>query len=275
MSVFNSALNAIFDCLFFPFRPLHPWFGMVFISLLTGLLMLLIYSRTSNQVGIRRTKDRIKAHLLELRLFKENMGVTWSAQGRILRANLRYLGYSIKPLLVMILPLILILVQLNFWFGYKPLDVGEAAILKLKLAESVKPMEINAVIDAPPSVIVETPALRLEQEREIDWRIRAQSPGRERLTIKVGGQEFVKTVSISGKPLDRISPRRVSRSLIDELFYPSEKPLHSSVSVRSIEVVYPVKKLSFLGIRLHWLVAYFVLSIVFGFALKRPFKIEI
>jgi hypothetical protein len=275
MSVLNTALNTVFDWLFFPFRPLHPWFGMVFISLLTGLLMLFIFRRTSDQAGIRKTKDRIKAHLLELRLFKDNIGVTWSAQGRILRANLRYIGYSIKPLLVMILPLILILVQLNFWFGYKALDVGEAAILKVRLAETVNPLEISAVLEPPPSVLVETPALRLEQEREINWRIRAQSPGRESLTIKVGGQDFAKTVSVSGKPLDRVSPRRVRRSLIDELFYPSEKPFPSSGSVRSIEVVYPGNKLNLLGVRLHWLVAYFILSIVFGFALKRPFKVEI
>ena len=248
---------------------------MVFISLLTGLLMLFIFRRTSNQAGIRKTKDQIKAHLLELRLFKDNMSVTWSAQGQILRANLRYIGYSFKPLLVMILPLILILVQMNFWFGYKALEVGEAAILKLRLAETLNPLELDAVLESTPSVIVETPALRLEQEREINWRIRAQSPGRESLTIKVGGKDFAKTVSVSGKPLDRISPRRVRRSLIDELFYPSEKPFPSSVPVRSIEVVYPAKKLSVLGIRLHWLIAYFILSIVFGFALKKPFKVEI
>ena len=275
MSVFNSALNAIFDVLFFPFRPLHPWFGMAFISLLTGLLMLFIFRRTSNQAGIRRTKDRIKAHLLELRLFKDNMRVTWSAQGRILRANLRYIGYSFRPLLVMIIPLILILVQMNFWFGYKALDIGEAAILKVRLDETVNPLEIDAALEAPPSVVVETPPLRLEEEREIDWRIRAQSPGRESLVIRVGGQDFAKTVSVSGKSLSRISPRRVRRSFFAELFYPSEKPLPSSPFIRSIEVVHPVKKLSVLGLRLHWLAAYFILSIVFGFALKRPFKVEI
>jgi uncharacterized membrane protein (DUF106 family) len=248
---------------------------MVFISLITGLLMLFIFRRTSNQAGIRRSKDRIKAHLLELRLFKENMGVTWRAQGGILRANLRYIGYSFRPLLVMIVPLILILVQMNFWFGYKALDIGEAAILKVRLMENVNPMEIDPAIEAPPSLAVETPPLRLEQEREIDWRIRARSPGHESMVIRVGGKDFAKTVSIAGKPLSRVSPRRVRRSFFDELFFPSEKPLPSSRLIRSIEVTYPAKKLNVLGLRLHWLVAYFILSIVFGFALKRPFKVEI
>jgi len=275
LSVFNTAFNAVFDLLFFPFRTLHPWFGMIFISFLTGLLMLFIFRRTSDQAGIRRAKDRIKAHLLELRLFKDNMGVTWRAQGAILRANARYIGYSFRPLLVMIVPLVLILVQMNFWFAYKALEIGEAAILKVQLAENANPLQINAVLEAPPSLAVETPPLRLEQEREIDWRIRGQSPGQANLVVRVGGQDFAKTVSVTGKPLSRISPRRVRRSFFDQLFYPSEKPLPTSLPVRSIEVTYPFKKLNFLGLRLHWLVAYFILSIVFGFALKKPFKVEI
>jgi len=30
-----------------------------------------------------------------------------------------------------------------------------------------------------------------------------------------------------------------------------------------------------LGLKIHWLIAYLGLSIVFGFALKKPFKVEI
>ena len=45
--------------------------------------------------------------------------------------------------------------------------------------------------------------------------------------------------------------------------------------VTSIEVAYAERRLPFLGLRLHWLVAYFALSVVIGFALKRPFKVEI
>ena len=82
MGLINRLLGSLFDLLFLPFRSLNPWAGMIFISLLTGLLMLLIYRWTSNQAGIRRVKDKIKAHLLELRLYKDNMGVTMKARAR-------------------------------------------------------------------------------------------------------------------------------------------------------------------------------------------------
>ncbi len=102
MAFLNSILGKLFDVLLLPFRSLNPWAGMAFISFLTGLLMLFIYRLASNQAGIRVVKARIKAHLLELRLYKDNMSVTMRAQGRILGANLRYLALNLKPLLVMV-----------------------------------------------------------------------------------------------------------------------------------------------------------------------------
>ena len=61
MGVLNVILEAVFDVLFAPFRSLGPWPGMIFISLATGILMLLIFKKTSNQEGIKRAKNQIKA----------------------------------------------------------------------------------------------------------------------------------------------------------------------------------------------------------------------
>jgi uncharacterized membrane protein (DUF106 family) len=275
MQVVNLVVNRLFDFLFLPFRSLHPWLGLIFISLLTGLLMLFIFKWTSQQAGIRKVKDKIKAHLLELRLFKDSLDVTLKAQGQILRANLRYIAYSAKPMLVMLIPLLLILAQLNAWFGYRSLDVGEAALLKVKLESGTNPLELEWKLESPPALAVETPALRIEQETEVDWRIRPQEAGEFNVTLEMGVHDVGKTVLVGGRRLSRISPLRVKHSLWDEFLNPGEKPLPAALPIKSVEVTYPPRRLNFLGIRLHWLIAYFALSIVFGFALKRPFKVEI
>jgi uncharacterized membrane protein (DUF106 family) len=275
MWVFNRILGGLFGLLFFPFRHLNAWFGLALVSLLTGLLMLFVFRLTSNQEGIRKVKDRIKAHLLELRLFKDNMSVTMKAQGHILRANLRYVGYSARPMLVMMVPLVLILIQLNLWFGYEPLHPGESAIVKVRLDGSGNPIDLEAVLEAPSGIEVETPPLRLEEEKEIDWRIRAKSLGIHELTFKLGGLSLGKSVVVDVGGWERISPVKVGRSFVEELVNPGEKPLPAGTPVKSIQVLYPSKRLKVLGLRLHWLIAYFALSILFGFALKRPLKIEI
>jgi hypothetical protein len=275
MSLWNALFGRVFVFLFLPFRTLNPWWGLGLVSLLTGLLMLLIYKLTSNQPGIRKVKDKIKAHLFELRLFQDNLGVTLRAQGQILRANLRYLALNLKPLLVMIVPLILILAQLNLWFGCDPLRAGEPAILKLKLGAGASLLETDFALEAPPQILVETSPLRLEEAGEVDWRFRAAAEGVFTLTLRAGDGDYQKSVVVGGRSLARVSAVRVKSGLIGETLYPGEKPLPDRAQVRSIEVVYPAKRLNLFGLRVHWLVAYLGLSIIFGFALKKPFKVEI
>lgn len=271
----NSVLGELFNILFLPFRSFHPWSGMVFISLLTGLLMLLIYRLTSDQAGIRGVKDKIKAGLLELRLYKDNMGVTMKAQRQILLANLRYIALNFKPLAVMIVPLVLILAQLNLWFGSEPLKVGQPAILRVELAPGTRLMDLDLALEVPPQVSVETPPLRIEELREVDWRIRAESPGVFGLIVKAGEHSVNKEVVVEGRALQKVSALKVGRRFLDQILYPGERPLPGDSPVRSVELTYPAQRLHLFGIRLHWIIAYLGLSIVFGFALKKPFKVEI
>ncbi len=123
---------------------------MTAVSLLTALLMLEVYKLTSNQAAIRRAKDRIKAHLYEMRLYKDNMRVTLAAQGAILKANLAYMGANLKPLAVMIVPLVLILAQLSLWFDRAPLRPGEEALVKAGLEASADPVTLDLALETPP-----------------------------------------------------------------------------------------------------------------------------
>ena len=275
MWIFNSVFGKIFEGIFFPFRNMNPWFGMIAVSLLTGLLMLFIFKYTSNQDGIRRAKNKIKAHLLELRLFKDSMSISLKAQGNILRSNVKYIGYSFKPLLVMIIPLILILIQLNFWFAYDSLQPGQEAILRVKLQEESPVLNTPIDLHSTSGLAIETAPLRIEEESEINWRIRALETGIHELHFSADNQEFTKKVSVGQRRLSKISPLKTRRSFLKELFYPTESPLPNNSAVQSEEISYPARNLKLFGLRIHWLIIYFALSIIFGFALKGFFGVEI
>ena len=275
MWTFNKFFGKIFDLLFIPFRSMNPWVGMVIVSFLTGLLMLVIFRYTSNQAGIKKVKNKIKAHLLELRLYKDSLGLSMKAQGNILLANLKYITHSFKPLLVMIVPVILILIQMNFWFGYESLKPGEQTLLKIKLEEGYNPLQTDLALEPAPEIVIETPPLRIEEYSEINWRISSQKSGIHHVDVVVAGRKISKTIATDTKPLSKLSPIKHRKKFVDELFYPVEAPIAKDFPVKSIEVLYPAKRLNFLGFDIHWLIAYFALSIIFGFAFKGIFKVEI
>jgi uncharacterized membrane protein (DUF106 family) len=275
MSILNAVLGTVFDLIVGPFRTLNPWIAMAVVSVLTGLLMLAVFRWTSNQEGIRRSKNAIKAHLLELRLYNASLAQQLRSQGRILRANGRYFGHALRPMLVMMVPVLLILVQLNLRFGSRPLAPGETAILKVKLTAGHNPVESGIVLEAPPGVAVESPPLRIEEDREIDWRLRAVAPGTHQLTLRLGADVFTKTVVVGGRELGRIPNLKPGGSFLDQVFNPGERPIPAGAAVASAEVNHPERRLNLLGLRIHWLVAYFILSLAFGFAFKGVFKVEI
>ena len=275
MWIFNSVFGKIFDALFYPFRSMSPWIGMIIVSFLTGLLMLFVFKWTSNQTGIRRVKNKIKAHLLELRLYKDSLALSLQAQGNILRCNLRYIGYSAKPMMVMILPLVLIIIQLNFWFGYKSLTPNQSALLKVKLKDNQNPMDTPLEIKPSPELIIETPPLRIEEFKEINWRFSVKEQGIHQLTLTIDGETVTKRVSVAQKALNKISPLKTGKSFIKQVLYPTESPIKDDLPVKSIEIQYRTQSMNLFGWHIHWLIVYFVLSIIFGFAFKGVFKVEI
>lgn len=275
MRVVNLVFGWIVGTVLLPFRGLPSWFGLTAASLLTALLMLGVYKLTSNQAVIRRAKDRIKAHLLETRLYKDNMRVTLRAQSGILKANLAYMGANLKPLAVMIVPLVLVLAQLNLWFDKAPLEPGQETLVKAGVEASADPVSLALELETPPGLEITSPAVRIPAEHEIAWRIKATSEGSGRLLLRTGGRTFEKTVTVGRRPLARVSPLVSRGSIWRQILYPGEPPLPSGTPVRSIEILYPARRLAAFGIRIHWLIAYLALSIAFGFALKGVFKVEI
>jgi hypothetical protein len=153
--------------------------------------------------------------------------------------------------------------------------VGRPAILKVRLKPDVDVLGTEFSLESPQQISVETPPLRMEEIKEVDWRINPKSAGIFNLTIKAGGRTYLKSVVVNGRRLEKVSSLKVRRSLLDEMLYPGEKALPRESPIKAIEVVHPAKKLPVLGLKLHWLIAYLGLSILFGFILKKPFRVEI
>jgi hypothetical protein len=241
------------------------------ISLVTAIVLLVAVRYTSDQRRIAAVKRDIRAGLFEIRLFNDDLRAILRAQGEILRHNLTYLRLSAVPLLWVLVPLVLLMGQLQAYYGYAGLQRGTRALVKAELAEAAGEMP-DVRLAAPAGVRIETPAVWIPSLREAAWRIAAEQPGDHELTLAVNGTAVTKRVHV-GDGLARRSPYRLEPGILNRILYPAEPALPSGGPFRSIEVTYPDRAITLLGWDLHWMVVFFVLTLAFALLLRRSFNV--
>ena len=270
----NVLLEKIFAAALWPMRGLDPIWALVAVSALTGLIMVWIFGKTSNQGAIARMKRKILGNLIAVRLFRHDLGVVMRTQGRILRDTLVYMRYSLLPLLVMIVPVVLIMIQLHHHFALAPLEPGEPTVLKAQVADPAMLTEQEIALEVPEGLVVETPPVRAVATGEVAALMRAERPDNYTVKIRLGERVIEKRVRAGGG-WGAVASRRIGRNPWSLLLYPGEAPIAADTPVRAVSVAHPPLPLTAFGFGVNWLVAFLVLSIAFGFAFKGPLGIEV
>src|ERR1700690_167796 len=191
---------------FFGFSAETPLLLVLAISVLIGLLMVIIFRYTSDQKAIGRAKDRLKAHLLAVRLFQDQLPVVMRAYGKILRGTGSYLRLAFTPFLIAILPITFLIVQLDRYFGWMPLETAQTFLVEAQVDD---PAALNeASLQLPPELSGSAPAVHIPKENRVAWRVLAGRQGQYDIQIAVAGQTVSKQVTVA-PGLARISPVRL------------------------------------------------------------------
>ena len=250
-------------------RRVAPLATLVAVSVLTGLAMLWVVGRLSNQAGMAASKRAIQAAVFEMRLFNDRLPALVAALGRALGHNARYVGYTLVPLAWMTIPLLLLIAQLQAFYGYAGLTEGAPVVLTLRARDVARMAGAEAVtLEAPGGVRVETPAVVLPGAGEVTWRLVPTVAGEHVVTVRIGSQAVTKTLHV-GEGVARRSPRRVGGSLVQQMLYPSEPPLPLDVGVTEVRLAYPEASVSAAGLAVPWLVVFVAVSMVTAFAFAR------
>jgi hypothetical protein len=269
-SLINTVVRFLFGLVYEPLKWLGPFWSLVIISALAGILLVWIFGKVSNQKAIHKTRDRLSSELLGLRLFKDDLRVFFGIQGSVLVWTLKYLRYSLLPMLILMVPTLIILIQLNLHYGARPLRVGERALVKVKLRDASREVSLSA----PENLKLETASVHVPEQNEICWRVRAVAPGRFDLIANDGKSSISKKVAIGGRT-EGVSTARTGESFIEALLYPGEAAIPSDSAIRSIEIVYPELDLHFLGWHVNWLILFLALSLVLGYSFKGMLGVQI
>jgi hypothetical protein len=249
-----------------------PLLLVLAISIVIGLLMVLVFRYTSDQKAIGRAKDRLKAHLLAVRLFQDQLPVVMRAYGKILRGTGSYLRLAFTPFLIAILPITFLIVQLDRYFGWLPLRPTQTFLVEARVDD---PAALNeASLQLPPELSSSAPAVHVPKNNEVVWRVVAGREGRYDIRIAAAGQTVSKQVVVS-PGLARVSPVRLKDDFWERVFTSGEPALADNSPVQSIGISYPPRLISFAWMEWNWIVLFFVISLIAGFVFKSVLGIQV
>jgi uncharacterized membrane protein (DUF106 family) len=261
---------------------------VVVVSLVIGLVMVVLFGYTSDQKAIGIAKDQLKAHLLAVRLYRDQIPVVMGSYGKILRGTGRYLKLAFMPLLYVIIPITLLMVQIDRYLGQTPLPANAPFLLTVHLggqtptsttARAAEPSSVSdalsaVTLDLPPEVTLTAPAVHIAADNEIVWRLAGSKEGKYEVKIAAGGETVDKTVFI-GNNLPRISTTRLRGQFWNRLFSSAEPALPASSPIESISINYPDRNIDVAGYGINWIWLFFILSMVAGFIFKELLGIKI
>jgi hypothetical protein len=249
-----------------------PTFVVVLLSLIIGLLMVVVFRYTSDQKAIRLAKDHLKAHLLAVRLFQDQLPVVLSSYRKIIAGTGRYLTLAFKPLLFIILPLTLVIVELDRYLGSIPLQTGKAFMVTAHSADLDSLNDLS--LQLPPEMRTTAPPVHIPVDNEVVWRVVAEKEGNYDVTVAAAGQTLSKHAVVSSG-LARLSPVRLRAAFWRRIFVSSEPALPDAGPIKSIALNYPSRNIYFGWTDWNWIWLFFVLSLVAGFLFKTILGIEI
>lgn len=269
----NSLSNALGAILLAPIAWMPAWASATLMGIITGVMMLVVFKHTSNQPAIQRTRRQIKAHLLALSLFQDDLRVSLRTQGQLLVAAGKLLQLAMIPLLVMVAPTVLLLGQLGLWYQARPLRVGEDAIVTVQLAQHASEVLETLAMVPTAAVSVVTGPVRVQAKNMVCWNIRTKERGQYRLQFSSGSDIFEKELAVG----DHFMPTSIKRpdwNWSDALLHPRERPFEPDSPVQSIEIAYPERSSWTSGTN-SWVIYWFAVSMLSAFLVRPLLKVHI
>jgi hypothetical protein len=273
-------LDKLSDLLALPFSGLPDRLQLILLSLISAVVLLLVFKRISRQEKIRFHKNKIIGYILEMGVFRDQTGRILLNQLRLLQHNCYYLWYVATPFLLLMIPVIFTSVQLDSRLGYRPLQNGETFIIRATLdrrAMEKRPELIDNVhCETSGGVVLETPSLRIGDEGRIFWRARVadDSVGNYVCFVIAATGETTEKAVATGRRSGQIAPVMTKADSWKYGLYFAEGPIAAGSPLSEIRIGYRRANLSFFSITAQPVVWFFILTILFGLLVKPWLRVN-
>ncbi|MAE27492.1 MAG: hypothetical protein QF724_00465 [Planctomycetota bacterium] len=285
MGAINSGTTALFDVLLTPFDAMGQEWSLLLVSGVFGILALIAFKHISYQKGIKSAKDRIKGHLIEIRIYQDDLAVVGKSIGKILLRNGQYVGLNFGPFIPLMIPFVLVLAQFVVRYAFTPAAIqdpaavvlaGEGTTFSVQMAAGHGSDVEGLTIEYPVGVAAVSPLVRSIGSGAAWQEIVATAPGVHVITLRLAdGTSETKLFAAGDVAPRQMQPERVQG--IEAILWPAEAPLASDSAFARVTCAYPDGELGWLpgsGV-LGVLLVFLVASMAFGAAVLKPLGIQI
>ena len=252
------------DLLAAPFGNHAGWL-LVVAAVVFAIAALLLFKWATPQQRLAAARGRLIGRLYEAALYQTSLAVIMRVQGGVLVANLRYLACALPAVAALVVPLLLVIPQLEARLGRRPLAVGETALVTVALAA-----DREAILTADSGLVIEAGPVRDQAHDEVVWRVRAVTAGEHVLQLTGAGDPVTLAVPVATAGLPAISAGRHRSAFTQLVLDPADAPLARETGLDRIDVALPARKLG-----LPWLVSFSVLSLATGLLLRSRLGVEL
>ena len=288
MDALNGFCNGLFNILFAPFDELGGFGALVTITIVSIVFMplsMLFFKRFSSQSGIAAAKGKIKGHMIEIRIYQDDLGVVIKAVGKVLYYNFKYLFLNFAPFIPISVPFVLVVAQLVVRFGFAPIPIEERDLSGLQAGQGVtisvhmqpghEAEAANLKLILPDTLKATSPLVRNAADGVAFQEVVAIAAGAKDLELQAGGQTVTKRI-VTGDEIERLmQPERVN-DFWSAWLWPAEPTFGGDSHFATVSFAYPARELKWMpdgaeGVFLMFLIIAFVI----GGAAIKIFDIQI
>jgi hypothetical protein len=286
MNAVNGALTWFFDLALWPFELLGNLTALLIVSGVFGVLALIAFKHISWQKGIKSAKDRIKGHMIEIRIYQDDLVTVGQAVCKILYRNFQYVGLNFGPFIPLAIPFGFVVAQLVVRYGYDPVPItaeadvraGRGTLIEVELKDDQRALIADLSVTLPEGLQAISPLVRAPSDGRAFQEIVALAPGTHEIVFELpGGVRETKLLVAGDEPLRSMQPLRVSSgNLLMAILYPAEPGFGADSPFATITIPYPDSSFGWLpGGEAGILIIFVLASMLVGFAALKPLGVQI
>ena len=285
MDALNGLANGLFNLLLWPFEGLGALVTLTVVSIVFMPLSMLFFKRFSSQKGIAAAKGKIKGHMIEIRIYQDDLMVVMKAVGKVMYYNLKYLFLNFAPFIPISVPFVIVVAQLVVRFGFAPIPVeenhladlrpGQGVMIEVVFDEDSKAKALDLEIVLPEGLAVLSPMVPNAADGIAFMEFAAVKAGSYDVEFKVGGETETKRV-VTGTETERLMQPIRTGSFWDQWLWPVEPSFSAASGLASIEIAYPDRQLTWMmdgagGV----FIMFVIIAFIIGGAAIKIFDIQI